>query len=147
MKNWDKCGIQQIDDEKEGLYIQWKNKMVWPVGWRESPRMAAKALDTGKLLIEFDEPLDWNFDESKQNYHVLATDYDTYAAVYMCYKMRKGFFDIEYQVVYVYTREAGATLDDATRAHITAKFQAVTPEYDPEKSSYPKQGADECDYE
>ena len=43
--------------------------------------------------------------------------------------------------------DSAATLDDATRAHITAMFQAIAPEYDPKQSYYPKQGADECDYE
>jgi len=148
MKSMGKCGIQQIDDEEEGLYIQWRNKIMWPVGWpvgwKGSPRMAAKALDTGKLLIEW-----WNFDESEdtQNYHVLATDYESYAAVYMCYPMSKGYSDMGIQVVYVYTREAGATLDDAIRAEITSKVQAVAPEYNPANSYYPVQGADECDYE
>jgi lipocalin len=147
-KSMGQCGIQQIDDEEEGLYIQWKKKISGPLGWKGSPRMAAKALDNGKLLVEYDRPLDWEFDESEdaQNYHVLATDYESYAAVYKCYSMIKRY-SVGYQAVYVYTREAGATLDDATRAEITSKFQAVAPEYNPEISYYPVQGADVCDYE
>jgi len=147
-KSIGQCGIQQIDDEEEGLYIQWKNKILGPVGWKGSPRMAAKALETGKLLVEYDRPLDWEFDESEdaQNYHVLATDYKSYAAVYKCYSASKGYSDIGFQAVYVYTREAGATLDDAIRAEITSKFQAVAPEYNPKTSYYPVQGGDVCDY-
>jgi len=147
-KSMGQCGIQQIDDKEEGLYIQWKEK-IGPVGWKGSPRMAAKALDTGKLLVEYDRPLDWDFDESEdaQNYHVLATDYKSYAAVYNCYSMITGYSNIGIQAVYVYTRAAGATLDDAIRTEITAKFQAIAPEYNPETSYYPVQGADECDYE
>jgi len=149
MKGMSQCGIQQIDDEEEGLYIQWKKKISGPVGWKGSPRMAAKSLDNGKLLVEYDRPLDWEFDESEeaQNYHVLATDYESYAAFYICYSKIKGNSDVGIQAVYVYTREAGATLDDATRAAITSKFQAVAPEYNPETSYYPVQGADVCDYE
>jgi len=147
MKSMGQCGIQQIDDEEDRLYIVWRNKL--PMGWKGSQRMAAKALDTGKLLIEYDQPLDWDFDESEeaQNYHVLATDYQTYAAVYFCYPMIEGYTDLAIQVVYVYTREPGATLDDDIRAEITSKFQAVAPEYNPEDSYYPVQGADYCDYE
>jgi len=142
------CGIQQIDDQEEGLSIQWKKK-IGPVGWKGSPRMAAKALDTGKLLVEYDRPLNWVFDESEdaQNYHVLATDYKSYAAVYTCYPASKGYSDIGIQSVYVYTRKAGVTLDDDIRAEITSKFRAIVPEYDPETSYYPVQGADECDYD
>jgi len=149
MKSMGMCGIQQIDDEEEGLYIQWRNKLMWPMGWKGSPRMAAKALDNGKLLIEYDQPLDWDFDESEdaQNYHVLATDYESYAAVYMCWPMIKGYSSMGIQVVYVYTREAGAALDNAIRAEITSKVQAVASEYNPANSYYPVQGADECDYE
>jgi len=148
-KNMGKCGIQQIDDEEEGLYIQWGNKLMWPVGWTGSPRMAAKVLDTGKLLIEYDQPLDFDFDETAdaQNYHVLATDYDSYAAVYVCYPTIKAYSGMGVQIVYVYTREAGATLDKAIRAEITSKVQAVAPEYNPAKSYYPVQGDDKCDYE
>lgn len=147
-KSMGQCGIQQIDDAKEGLYVQFVKK-IGPVGWRGSPRMAAKALDNGKLLIEYDQPLDWDFDESDdaQNYHVLATDYKSYAAVYKCYPAIKGYSKVGIQAVYVYTRKAGVALDDATREEITSKFQAITPEYDPETSYYPVQGADVCDYE
>jgi lipocalin len=146
MENMGKCGTQQIDDEEEGLYVQWKNKMMWPMGWMGSPRMSAKTLDTGKMLVEFDQPLDWVFDESTdaQNYNVIATDYDNYAAVYMCWPA--SYFEYAMEVVYVYTREPEYVIDDAVTADITAKIQAIAPSYDPSKSYTPTQG-DKCDYE
>ena len=146
MENMGKCGLQQIDDEEAGLHVQFMNKMMWPMGWMGSPRMSAKALDTGKMLIEFDQPLDWVFDETAdaQNYHVIATDYDNYAAVYLCWPA--SYFDTAMEVVYVYTREPEYVLDDATREDITTKAQAVAPSYNVDDSYFPKQG-DSCGYE
>ena len=145
MENMGKCGTQQIDDEEAGLHIQWKNKMMWPMGWMGSPRMSALATDNGKMYVEFDQPLDWVFDTSAEsNIHVLATDYDNYAAVYMC--QPASYFDFAFEVVYVYTRDPEAVLDDAVRADITAKVQAVAPSYNVDDSYFPKQG-DSCGYD
>jgi lipocalin len=146
MENMGKCGTQQIDDEEEALYVQWKNKMMWPMGWMGSPRMSAMTLDSGKMLVEFDQPLDWVFDQSEdaQNYNVMATDYDNYAAVYMCWPA--SYFETAMEIVYVYTRDPEYVISDAARAEIDAKIQAVAPSYDSSKSYYPKQG-DSCNYD
>jgi lipocalin len=145
MENMGKCGLQQIDDEEAGLHVQFMNKMMWPMGWMGSPRMSALATDNGKMYVEFDQPLDWVFDQSvESNIHVLATDYDNYAAVYMCWPA--SYFDTAMEVVYVYTRDPGAVLDDAVREDITAKVQAVAPSYNVDDSYFPKQG-DSCGYD
>ena len=110
--------------------------------------MATTIHADGTQYTEFDKPLDWVFDmsEDKQFSFVLSTDYENYSAVYMC---ADGWdmIDRALQVVYVYTRDPTYVLPDDVRADITAKVQAIAPEYLPEDSYYGDRGADECTYE
>ena len=100
------------------------------MGWMGSPKMATTVTADGVQLTEFDQPLDWVFDnsEDKHNSYVLDTDYVNYAAVYMCAdgseKMGRAI-----QVVYVYVRDPSFVLSDALRASIDAKVQAIVPSY------------------
>ena len=121
--------------------------MMWPMGWMGSPKMATTVTAEGVQLTEFDQPLDWVFDASddKHNSYVLATDYENYAAVYMCADGSEKM-DRAIQVAYVYVRDPAYELSDSVRADINAKFQAVAPSYNSEDSYYAKRG-DDCDYQ
>ena len=147
MENMGQCGGKEIESTSEGLIVQYKLKMMWPMGWMGSPRMATTIAADGTQYTEFDKPLDWVFDmsEDKQKAFVLETDYDNYSAVYMC---ADGWdkLDRAIQIVYVYTRDPTYVLSDSARASITAKVQALAPEYNPEDSYYGDRGED-CDYE
>ena len=147
MEDMGKCGGKEIESTSEGLIVQYKLKMMWPMGWMGSPRMAQTINSDGIIFTEFDKPLDWVFDmsEKKKNSYVLATDYENYSAVYMC---ADGWEKIDraLQIVYVYTRDPTYVLPDSVRADITAKVQAIEPAYDPEDSYFGDRGED-CDYE
>ena len=117
------CGTQEIDSTSEGLIVQYKMKMMWPMGWMGSPKMATTVTAEGVQLTEFDQPLDWVFDDSEENHYsyVLATDYDNYAAVYLCADGSEKM-DRAIQATYVYVRDPSYTLSDSLRAEIDAKF-------------------------
>ena len=152
MDDMGQCGTQEIESTPEGLIVNYKLKMMWPMGWMGSPRMATTITNEGVQLTEFDKPLDWVFDESDDKHfsYVLDTDYDNYAAVYMCADGSEKM-DMAIQVVYVYVRDPSYTLSDSVRAAIDAKVQAIVPSYDSGDSYYPVKGDEgflvSCDYE
>merc|ERR1711990_648831 len=151
MENMGQCGTQEIESTADGLIVQYKLKMMWPMGWMGSPKMATTVTEDGVQLTEYDEPLDWVFDEDPDKHYsyVLDTDYDNYAAVYMCADGAEDW-DMAIQVVYVYVRDPSYTLSDSVRASIPSKLQAIVPEYDPDASYYPPIDGTllvDCDYE
>ena len=147
MEDMGSCGTQEIDSTADGNIVQYKMKMFWPMGWMGSPKMATKVTADGIQLTEFDKPLDWIFDESEEKHmtHVLDTDYNNYAAVYICADV--PFMEQAMQVVYVYVRDGSYTLPDSVRAGIDAKVQSFVPSYNSGDSYYPVIGGDSCDYE
>lgn len=147
MEDMGSCGTQEIWPTADGNIVQYKMRMMWPMGWMGSPKMATKVTPDGVQLTELDEPLDWIFDESEEKHmtHVLETDYNNYAAVYICADV--PFMEQAMQVVYVYVRDGSYTLPDSVRASIDAKMQALVPSYVSEDSYYPAIGGDSCDYE
>ena len=152
MDDMGQCYTQEIESTADGLIVQYKIKMMWPMGWMGSPRMATTVTNEGVQLTEFDKPLDWVFDDSddRHNSYVLDTDYDNYAVVYMCADGSEKM-DMSIQAVQVYFRDPAYTLSDSVRASIDAKVQAIVPSYDSGDSYYPVKGDEgflvSCDYE
>ena len=147
MEDMGSCGTQEIWPTADGNIVQYKMRMMWPMGWMGSPKMATKVTADGVQLYELDDPLDWIFDESEEKHmaHVLETDSNNYVAFYICADV--PFMDQAMQVVYVYVRDGSYTLPDSVRASIDAKMQALVPSYDSGDSYYPAIGGDSCDYE
>ena len=56
------CGTQEIESTSEGLIVQYKLKLMWPMGWMGSPRMSAKTLDSGKMLV-----VGWSYKYANQS--------------------------------------------------------------------------------